>query len=281
MKQIVVNTYSYRHQIQEYIEERINRLEKKEYFPNISIEEIDSVVFLTCKFPQQISQVKQDKYFEEYLIIPLAKAMIDIIQDEFAKEYANKILETRYNFTGIKIMGLAQDKNQAENLLEPIVEELARENSFCLDGWIRFRLADYKAYIVRMVDNLIYEYYEYKEYEEFIRLLKEFVINQTPLEDLIHFVPGFKGTMNLYNKDNKKIISISEDESNDFILGTLLTIAPKKIIVHRIEGYNNIETISTIRGVYGKRVSFCKGCKICNKPKWYKKIVNKIRPPTK
>ncbi|NLI90229.1 MAG: hypothetical protein GX366_07480 [Epulopiscium sp.] len=281
MKQIVINTYSYRHHIQEYIEGRINKLAREEYFPNISVEETGSVVFVICEFPQQMSQAKQEKYFQEYLIIPLARAMVDIIQNEFTKEYANKIMETRYNFTGIKIMGLAPNKKQAENLLDPITQELAKENSFCLDGWIRFRLADYRAYIVRMVDDLIYEYYEYKEYEEFIRLLKEFVIDQTPLEEVVHFVTGFKGTMNLYNKNAKKIMSISEDESNDFILGTLLTIAPRKIIVHRVEGCNNINAISTIRRVYGDRVSFCKACEICNRPKWYKKIVNKIRPPTK
>lgn len=267
VKQIIISTYSYRQQIEEYINKRLKELNLKEYKPDVKIKEKDETTFVTCSLPEGIPQLKEQRYFKEYIIIPIAKAMVDIIQEEFAIDYANEILQTNHGFREIMITGMVEDKVQSKNLLDPIVNEIVENKAFCLDGWIRFRLSPYKMTMIEMVENLTCEYEAYKEYEEFISLIKSYVLDQPSLMDEVHIIPSSKGVVNLYNEEKEYMaLDMAEYECrDDLILGTLLRLAPLNLIIHKQKSYRNTRLINTIKSIYEGRIEFCKGCKACNK----------------
>ena len=263
VKCIVISTYSYKSQIEEYINKRIDKL--KEYKPIIKIEQEGRTTFVTCSLPAGIPESKEEPYFKEYVVMPVAKALVDIIEKEFGVGYANEILKTSHKHREIIIVEMAEDKGETRNLLIPIISEITENNTFCLDGWIRFRLSKYKTHVMDMVENLVYEYESYKEYREFITLIKSFISNQRPLMEQVHIIPNKNGQISLYNTKMEKV-DIDVDPGgfqDDLVLATLLTLAPLRIIIHKEERYGNIRLITTVKNIYEDRVEFCRGCKLC------------------
>lgn len=277
VKQITVSAYSYKFKIQKYIEQRIGTLEKEKYRPDIKVGDKGDAVLVNCSFPKEMTELKQRRYFKEYIINPVAQAMVDIIENEFAATYANKVMRSKYNFNEIMVMEIMKDPEETQKLLQPIITEMMGKKDFSLDGWIRFRLADYKVHITQMTGNLIDEYRAYQEHQEFIILLKEFISAQKSLLDLAHIIPGHEGEINLYNGRHEKITVMNEDEYDDLILGTLLKIVPKQIMIHGAERCGNIKLMNTIKSIYEDRVTFCRGCEICEKPSRSKQIIKGLK----
>lgn len=263
--------------MKKYINRRIEKLGKKKYLPHMQVANKGDVVFINCSFPSEMPELKQRRYFKEYIIVPVAQAMVDIIENEFAVTFANEIMTTQYNFNEITIMGIMPEPRQTQQLLEPIISELMVSKGFSLDGWIRFRLADYKAYITRMLGNLIYEYQAHEEQQEFILLLKKFVSAQKPLLDLTHIIPGYEGQIGLYNGNYEKIAVMNKDEYDDLILGTLLKIVPRRIMIHGVERCRNIKLMNTITTVYEDRITYCLGCEFCKKPRLDQKFIRALK----
>lgn len=281
VKQIVISTYSYRQQVVEYITNRLEQLKAKEYSPLVSVEERSGTTFVTCALPQQTPKAKVQRYFETNIITPVANAMVDIIQAEFAVDYANEVLQANYGFEELVISAMIEDKRQTKELLDPIIEEIMTNHQFCLDGWIRFRLAPYKVYMIDRVEKLAAEYTTYKEYEDFIDLIQSYILDQPPLMEEIHMMPSRGGAIELYDDQKKHmVLDMTQYEcQDDLILGTLLTIAPSKITIHKERRVGNSRLIETIKSIYADRVSFCKGCQYCSKLKFkatFTKVLKEI-----
>lgn len=267
VKQIIISTYSYRQQVEEYINKRLEILPLEGIKLDIQIEDKGKTTFVTCSFLGEIPKSKERRYFKEYIIIPVAKAMVDIIQEEFTIDFANEVLQTTWGSNEIVITRMLEDKEQTKKLLDPIITELMANTTFCLDGWIRFRLSPYKMVVMDKIENLIYEYEAYKEYEEFISLLKSYVLKQPSLINKIHLIPNGDGRIDLYN-EKKEYMDLDMEEYacwDDLILGTLLTLVPLRMIIHKEVKCKNTKLIDTIKGIYEDRVTFCKSCKYCNK----------------
>ena len=58
---------------------------------------------------------------------------------------------------------------------------------------------------------------------------------------------------------------ISEGEINydDLLVSSLITFAPRKIIIHSSGRFRNKELMETIKNVFSGRVVICQGCDIC------------------
>ena len=277
VKQMIISTYSYGPELEEYITKRLSKLGAKDYRPTIKVEEEDQATFVTCLFPPQMPPVKQKQYFKEYMIMPIAKAMVDIIQKEFAVDYANEMIQSNYDLKEIVITRMRQSDLKTEELRGPIITKMMENKPFCLDGWIQFRLANYKSYIIDMVDHLIREYKTYQEYEEFIILLKEYILSQAALVDQVHIMPAYNGNIELYDNQYTKITETSKKDHDDLILGTLLNLAPLNVTIHKKERYNNISLIHTIAQVYQSKITLCPGCENCNKSRFNKGLFKKIK----
>lgn len=277
VKGMVISTYSYPTQLEAYIKKRLAGLDLEDYKPTIQVESKGTATFFSCLFPEEMPKIKQEIYFKAYLVMPLAKAAVDLIQNEFAIEYGNQIIQSDYGFKEVVITKVVENSLERKKLLDPIIEAMMGDKNFCLDGWIRFRLAGYKAYMMDRVDRAIGDYQSYKEYGDFISLLKEFTLNQRSLVDHVHIIASRSGKINLYSKQYEKLAGIGEGEHDDLILGTLLTLGPSNITIHKKDKYNNIRLIETICIIYQDKIILCKGCKHCKKSGPRKRVIQAIK----
>ena len=116
-----------------------------------------------------------------------------------------------------------------------------KDNSYILiNGFVNFRLEEYKNELRNLCHDAAEELYAMREYDEFMNMLRFFVSVQAPKEPLVHLVKS-GGIMRLHNKRHKDITalycenSVFSDEgfsSEDIVLSALITIAPRKIIIH-------------------------------------------------
>lgn len=282
MNHVIISTYSSPVQVQNYINKRLEPLYLKSYKPISHITVQSKVTFITYHF----SPLLQSSY-----ITPIAKGIADFIQQEFAKTYAADIIQIDYGFNSKenhKIREVLYDLYQSAPLLQQTIEEcgekeklvksisqaIEENNNFCVDGWIKFRLEEYKNHIRERVERVIFEYLAYQEYTEFIDLLKRFIETQAPLVNVLHLIPKGSGCIGLYNEDYKEmtpvileqdtqISQMDENYDDDLILSIVLTISPLKLMIHKKDAYENKRLIQTIRMVYGSKVGLCKNCKHC------------------
>ena len=52
---------------------------------------------------------------------------------------------------------------------------------------------------------------------------------------------------------------------DDLLISALITLAPKEVTIHTKEQDEFKETLKTIENIFGERLRYCPGCKICLK----------------
>lgn len=150
---------------------------------------------------------------------------------------------------------------------------LSSHKSIILDGFINFRLKDYLSLLDEFVNSAVNYFVIEKEYLEFISLLKLYINSQNYGCELVHIV--FSSRESILLDENKNIIIVNDEifkakilsdisfSLNDYILNSLLTLLPKKIYIHLIDGYMD-EFVNTLQLVFENKVNLCTDCNICN-----------------
>jgi putative sporulation protein YtxC len=139
---------------------------------------------------------------------------------------------------------------------------------------VNFRLKDYIKDLEEIVDKAVDDFLMDREYREFIRLLRYFVEIQEPKFDTVHVVVGYDGKYILLDDSKREITNeciqeyaseISEGEMNydDLLVSSLITFAPRRIIIHCTGQFKNKELMETIKNVFAGRVTVCQGCETC------------------
>lgn len=271
VNQVVISTYSTPAIVRNYINKKLKELHLKSYRPTSYIQIEGQVTFITYRFPTELPKVN-------YVTL-IAKGIGDFIQREFVSQYVADILRNHDGFSllgknAIILLPYNMEEDKTHELVNAIKEEILEKDNFCIDGWIKFRLKEYKTHIRKKVDRIIFEYLAYQEYEEFIELLKEFIKTQESLIRILHVMPRCDGSIGLYDKRYQEITTICLEESatigpidddykEDMILSILLSMCPLEIKIHKEEVYENQRLIQTIQMVYEDKVSQCKNCKHC------------------
>ena len=127
-----------------------------------------------------------------------------------------------------------------------------------------------------LVDSAVDEFLIQKEYESFIAMLKQFVSIQAPLVRQVHIQPEPSGRYALCDENfealtESQILGLGQEEvegyvtDDDLLLSALISLAPKKIIIHSFQNFKNKQLYETIQKVFSERVTVCTGCKICTK----------------
>lgn len=182
---------------------------------------------------------------------------------------------------------LKSEQAQREDCNNLIYVELLKyiidNKSIYLDGFVNFRLYKYISALDDIVDISVNNFIIEREYNEFIDLLKVYVNSKKSNLDLLHLI-YVRGDSILID-DNKNIVSVDDNilnatylsdisfSSNDYTLNTLLTILPKKIIIHIIDSQD--EFIESLKLIFGNRISICNDCSICN---IYKTLYSSVTP---
>lgn len=138
---------------------------------------------------------------------------------------------------------------------EKALNYLKENKSIIINGFVNFRLEEYKDELRNLCHDAAEELYANKEYDEFMNMLRFFVSVQTPKETLVH-IKKKDGTLKIFNKRYRDITnyyceeSIFSDEGftrEDIILSSLITISPKRIIIHGNHSEERIyDTISNV-----------------------------------
>ncbi|MCI8482578.1 MAG: hypothetical protein HFJ27_06010, partial [Clostridia bacterium] len=150
---------------------------------------------------------------------------------------------------------------------------LLEHHSLVLNGFVNFRLKQYRNILDNNIDLSVSNFLIEREYHEFIDILHLYVNSKESSIDTVHLVYTNKDSILLDNHKelipidtsllNAKYLSDISFSSNDYCLNTLLTILPKKLYIHLINGYED-EFITTLKLIFDSRVSICTDCDICH-----------------
>lgn len=145
-------------------------------------------------------------------------------------------------------------------------------HSLVLNGFVNFRLKDYKEILDYNVDICVSNFLIEKEYYEFINLLHLYVNSKESSTNILHLI--YVNKESILIDDNKNIVSTEDHifdakylsdisfSSNDYCLNTLLNLLPERLNIHLIDNYED-EFINTLKLIFENRVHICNDCDIC------------------
>lgn len=151
-------------------------------------------------------------------------------------------------------------------LIKQCILNFLSENSYMhLSGFIKFRLVEYKKLLSELIEKVINDFKVQNEYKEFIAMLKFFVDTQKNRASKLHVVFEKDGEYTILNEYNKNITTdcfkdfIKEKQNHslsneDLLISSLITLAPKKIIIHLTGPHYNKKILSTIEQIFTNKV---------------------------
>lgn len=202
----------------------------------------------------------------------------------YEQNIVKKMLNTNY-FYFSEIEQYSILKTCIETLNSNIEESLTRKDSLylsvynyissnkcmLLDGFVTFRIKEYIKTLDSIIDLSVNKFVVDKEYHEFIDLLKLYVNSKSSSNEEVHLI--YKNKESILLDENKNLINLEDNifeikylsdisfSSNDFALSSLLSLLPKKIIIHIIDTED--EFINTLKLIFDKKIFICTDCKIC------------------
>lgn len=207
------------------------------------------------------------KYFQFNII----KNIIDIDYFYFS-EYEKKIIIDEY-----KLINQNIDKNDKKNLKIDLIfnyikEFIKNNNVINLEGFVNFRLYNYRSYLESQIEKAVNQYVIDKEYLKFVDLLRDYVDSKIPENNVVNLI--YINSNGILLSENEEVINLKKFEksnvymsdisfsNNDFVLNTLIELLPARINLHLLSLEDQF--IKTIKLIFGSRVHCCiKNCKIC------------------
>jgi len=158
-------------------------------------------------------------------------------------------------------------------ILRLVAEYLASHREMNIDGFVTFRLRDYREQLGDAVGRAVDDFLMEREYLEFISLLRYFVEGQASKLKLVHVVILPQGAFKLID-DKGEVLSNdhlaesfleveAEANTEDILVSALITTAPERIVLHCPVHLDRMEALDTIRTVFEDRVRTCRGCRLC------------------
>lgn len=244
------------------------------------------VMMLTISSAGQAKWKERRDKTEAELAAGIARYIVEVREEEIAMELAVK----EYPFSSDEeeraveacvrslLAGSEREARLArERRIKGIQDKLTgylQANSYLdLDGFIRFRLQEYRNQLREAIETALEEYLLDQQYEQFIRLLQSFVKFQEPLTPLVHLMHNGDREFSVLNEQFTKInasvpggvvaqMADQEMELEDRIVSTLISLSPCRILIHTRHPESLI--ISTIRRIFGDRVQLCLHCPQCH-----------------
>ncbi|MBZ9636376.1 putative sporulation protein YtxC [Clostridium sp. FP1] len=228
----------------------------------------------------------------------IANMLYKIVIREFCKKEMNDFLTETYFFLGYDEMKQVRPRiqeallgegsisgpnavyciNRKNSIMDKITKCIEENNEINISGFLTFRTKALKTDLECMVDKVVEEYMVEKEYNEFINLLKYFVEIQESKVDEINILIEKNGEYYLRDEQGNdlagdmlmelpKVKFDSKENTEELIISTMITSAPKKIIIHCAYNCKNKELLQTISKVFVDKVYYCEECAACEKIK--------------
>ncbi|HHV28403.1 putative sporulation protein YtxC [Acetivibrio mesophilus] len=258
---------------------------------------------IICTFADGDAPSDMDSHLYNELVLNVSTALATFIIDKYEEKLIYRIINCNYGYftqverKEIQRLALAIIKNEERNLLNSffqirrkniiikrLLEYFECSNSVILDGFVNFRLKDYMKDLEEIVDKAMDDFLMEREYREFIRLLRYFVDIQEPKFNAVHIIVGYDNKYILLDENKNEITNdclqefmndIPEGEINydDLLVSFLITMAPRKLLIHGAKSFRNKELLETIKNVFWGKVVICSECELC--------IVNMVRSENK
>ncbi|MFS0727221.1 sporulation protein YtxC [Paenibacillus sp. 1P07SE] len=147
---------------------------------------------------------------------------------------------------------------------------MEHSGSMHIQGFLTFRLADYRAVLREIVQYAVDEFVMEKQYQDFLALLRYFVSTQEPRLPLVHLVHEEAARFRLYDSDFEPLEYQSSDrlvsemletemQADDRIVSSLIASSPQRILIHTTEP--ELQVVATIESIFHGRVQICSHCR--------------------
>lgn len=246
------------------------------------------LTFLNCELKTQRTTAGRHSNFRQHI----ANALCDVLFTHWRDTVLRKLVKSGYGYfaadeqeaisrSAVEILqprGVEQAAlhilGQRGQVYSRLLDYLSANDVLVLEGFVTFRLKDYMAELEDAVDNAVDDYLLEREYREFIKLLKYFVDVQEPKISEVNVIVEVGGSFRLVDNQGNVIrdahlaefvVEMVDTEVNydDLLISALVTIAPRKLIMHCRPEARREESFSTIESVFAGRVVFCHGCPMC------------------
>lgn len=199
----------------------------------------------------------------------------EFVINGYIKKYVNSCLLKEFYFF---------DENEREMVVQDILSKVKKadisqmiesffddKNEIILDGFFKFRMKDYIDYVDVLIDDAASNMTVKKEINEFVKLLRYFVsIGDSTCErvhvfkmDSDYILTDDGGNSPLDMTGVMYEFSDMEHLPEDELLNSLVSIAPKHIVMHNKSVFEN-EDMSIIYKVFENSIEFCDGkCERC------------------
>ena len=279
--------------VMQHITNELQQLKNKKI--NYSINEINSEDSTSIICTVNDGRIYREKSIESYNVLKryISNALADYIIRQYEERLLVRTINSNYCYFNSmekkEILGKAlniirnEDKTFFNSLFQirrrnviirRLLDYFDNSNSIILDGFVNFRLKEYIKDLEEIVDKAVDDFLMDREYKEFIRLLRYFVDIQEPKIDTVHVMVDYENKYTILDETKKEITNeciheyvneISEGEINydDLLVSSLITFAPRRIVIHCTGQFRNKELLETIKNVFTGRVVICQGCDLC------------------
>lgn len=249
-------------------------------------------LLLTCPvFPQHVTAAEVTETFRIYVGSAVADFIVNVLEPEWMlrtlrKDYpylSEEEIEKTLAFCQ-QMLSPEDDPIQSEGDVSLGPEERKRQifkkayaflsegKVFHVDGFIHFRLKNYRQDLLAIIDFAVDEYILDQEYQEFIRLLRHFIAVQPMKTPLVHILHIQDHQFQLLDEEGQYIPAAEIEKHlhawtkqsvhpEELIISTLVTLAPEKIIVHTNHPADTV--IDTLQSIFEDRMNICTGCTQC------------------
>lgn len=217
--------------------------------------------------------------YTDFFYDKVASILTDTVLAFFEEKFLKRILEYNYFYfthqEKKKILGMAQDFLEADTISKednyfaiyyPILDYIKENKSLVLEGFVNFRLKNYTKNLDYVIDISVNKFLIEKEYTEFINILRLYVSMSPYNFPTVHLIycnnecvllDDDKNIIPMNdNIDNAKFLSDVTFSANDYSLNTLLSLNPKRLVVHLIDKKED-EFINTLKCIFESRVQIC------------------------
>lgn len=283
MQLLTIINNSHKEYVLDKVQDIITYLKDKGMLLDYKIQEDDKCEFIDI-YNENLEYKEEDKKIVQYYI---ASILYSIAVDDFLIKNVNKHLNEMYNFLNYKDIEIIKEivrkvlkeelavdetvifcMNRKNEAVQKIMNCMDEFNELNVKGFLDFRSKDISKDIYIMVEKIVEKYMVEKEYNEFISLLRYFVeVQECKLERVDLFIGDYpedyilkdefgNNMMDSFLNDlceNKTMGDISKD---DLLISGLITICPRKIVIHSAEKCKNKELINTISSVFKERIEY-------------------------
>lgn len=229
------------------------------------ISEVDDskiVLSTTDTSIEEIYNVLVKNIFEEFLQKILIK-VININCSCFTKQDKYEIWKMSFkNIINDMIKNNDEHKDRILVIEKKLKEFCEYSKSICVDGFVNFRLKELEENFEEVVEDCVREYLLENEYKEFINMIKYFVSVQSPLflsvevlygDNIVILADGKNITKRCVDEFNCEFDYVLNDK-DDFLLNSLISIAPKRIVIIQKNSCLNDEFKKTLLGIFGDKL---------------------------